>query len=101
MDRKLSLIVRNRKLLKALGTSSAVISSGFLAWQLFGSDKHSRHLTAAPVPLLQDVVVGDGPQYLHLPGSIVADMTSDYDDTSLSPAETREELRSLIPRHLR
>ena len=87
--------------MKALGTSSAVISSGFLAWQLFGSDKHSRHLTAAPVPLLQDVVVGDGPQYLHLPGSIVADMTSDYDDTSLSPAETREELRSLIPRHLR
>ena len=99
MDRKLSVILRNKRLLKTLGTSSAAITSGLLAWQLFGPDTQPQ-LSLSPVQL-QHVEPVQSPQYLHLPGSLVDNMTGDYDDTSLSPAETREELRSLIPRHLR
>ena len=80
MDRTLALVLRNRRLLTALGTSSAVLSSGLVAWQAWrASHQHQ----------------------VELPANIVDGIGSDYDDIALSPAETAEELRCLIPRQLR
>ena len=81
MDRTLALVLRNKKLLTALGTSSAVLSSGFVAWKSWRAS-HSQH-------------------QVELPASIVDGIGSDHDDIALSPAETKEELRCLIPRQLR
>ena len=81
MDRTLALVLRNKKLLTALGTSSAVLSSGFVVWKSWRAS-HSQH-------------------QVELPASIVDGIGSDHDDIALSPAETKEELRCLIPRQLR
>lgn len=81
MDRTLAIVLRNKKVLTALGTSSAVLSSGFVAWQAWRAS-HKQH-------------------QVELPANIVDGIGSDYDDIALSPAETAEELKCLIPRQLR
>jgi len=67
-------------LLAAVGTSSAVISSGLLAWRLFRPEDA---------------------KYLQPSHNVVDGISSHYDDTALSPAETAEELKCFVPRQLR
>ena len=76
MERTLSLIIKRKKLLvAALGTSTA-LSSGLLAWKVFGWEQEPPH-------------------------TVVDGISSHYDDSALSPAETAEELKCLVPRQLR
>ena len=116
MDRKFFQVTRNRKFVTAVGTSGALISSGLLAWRLYsvsrGQDRlqqqqqsgqpttqhqHQQQSRDAPHPDLPK------PQYIDLPQSVLDSiaLTLDHDEVKVSPQETREDLKSLIPRHLR
>ena len=118
MDRKFFQVTRNRKFVTAVGTSGALISSGLLAWRLYNvsreqdrlqqqqqqagppstqQQQHQQQSRDAPHPDLPK------PQYIDLPQSVLDSiaLTLDHDEVKVSPQETREDLKSLIPRHLR
>ena len=49
MDRKLAQITKKKKIMTAVGTSGAVISSGLLAWQIYNL-KASGSRSSSPSP---------------------------------------------------
>ena len=105
MDRKFAQVTRNRKLLTAVGTSGAVISSGLLAWQWYNV-KRSQAVgpleSARAQPQLQNNDAPQ-PQYISVPTKVLDSIAINYnnDDIKINPAETKEDLKSRIPRHLR
>ena len=86
----------------AVGTSGVVISSGLLAWQWYNV-KRSHEVRGQ----LEDVggqrSDGPQPQYIDVPTKVLDRVAINYnnDDIKIDPAETKDDIKSRIPRHLR
>ena len=97
MDRKFTQLTKNKRLFTAVGTSGVVISSGLLAWQWYNVSKSHE------VRGQKEAVGGPQPQYIDVPTKVLDSVAINYnsDDIKLDPAETKEDIKSRIPRHLR
>ena len=89
---------RLRRVRMAASTSAAagglvLLSSGYLAWQTYGG--RSASAAAKPAPRLKASEIKGGPEYIVLPADIAERFKK------LDPIDAKEELKSLIPKHLR
>ena len=111
MDRKLAQVTKNKKILTAVGTSGAVISSGLLAWQVYNLKTNGSRSNSPSSPVHhqqqghQHEQHQQQPQYISLPQNfldhIAINDVINNDDIRMNPAETKEDVKSMIPRHLR
>ena len=98
MDRKFTQLTKNKRLFTAVGTSGVVISSGLLAWQWYNVSKSHE------VRGQKEAVGGPQPQYIDVPTKVLDSVTINYNTDDIprdDPAETKEDIKSRIPRHLR
>ena len=74
-----------------------LLSSGYLAWQAYGGGARSSSSAAAPKPIPRHKAAehSGGPEYVVLPAHIAERFKT------LDPVDAKEELKSLIPKHLR
>jgi hypothetical protein len=82
-----------RRVRRAAGTSAGglvLLSSGYLAWQAYGI----RTSCSTPRVAMATKKVSDGPEYILLPPAL-------SERFKLDPIDAKDELKSLIPRHLR
>ena len=92
---------RLRRVRMATTTSAAagglvLLSSGYLAWQTYGGRSASTAAASRPVPrLCKAAELKGGPEYIVLPADIAERFKT------LDPIDAKEELKSLIPKHLR
>ena len=86
----------------AVGTSSVVISSGLLAWQWYNV-KRSHEVRGQLEPVGAQRSDGPQPQYIDVPTKVLDRVAINYnnDDIKIDPAETKDDIKSRIPRHLR
>jgi len=97
-------VTKNKKMFAAIGTSSVVVSSGLLAWQLYQVRHQQQELQDNLICHKQDQRTEQQcvptPEYIPMPQHIL-DSINQYEEMKLSPVETKEDLKAMIPRHLR
>ena len=89
----------------AIGTSSVLVSSGLLAWQLYQIQSKKQEVEDNNISITchqekQLVEQTNMPQYIPVPQNIL-DNINQFEEMKLSPVETKEDLKSIIPRQLR
>jgi len=106
MDRKFAQVTKNRRIVTAIGTSSLVVSSGIVAWQLYRL-KFMNKVTPENVNRinqermhLEHETGREEREYIPIPQHIL-DNINQYDEMKLSPLETKEDIKSMIPRNLK
>jgi len=101
MERKFTQVTKNKKMIAAIGTSSVLVSSGLLAWQLY-QVQHQQNEVLDTLSSNQQQVENliPKPQYIPVPQKIL-DRINQYEEMKLSPAETKEDLKCMIPRQIR
>ena len=72
-----------------------LLSSGYLAWQAYGGARSSTAAAPKPIPKHKAADHCGGPEYVVLPADIAERFKT------LDPVDAKEELKSLIPKHLR
>ena len=95
MDRKFAqLLVRNGRL--KTGLTGVLVGTGTVAVSLWHLYTRTRSPTDQVTPDL-------GPEYISLPPKVLDSIAINYsnDDMKMDPAETKEDIKSMIPRHLR
>jgi len=102
MERKFAQLTKNKKMFAALGTSSIFVSSGVVAWELYQvQTKKQGTLDNVSLPTEKKQKEGTSkPQYIPVPRHIL-DNINQFEEMKLSPAETKEDIKSIIPKHLR
>ena len=102
MDRKFAQLTKNKRLFTAVGTSGVVISSGLLAWQWYNV-KRSHEIRGLPKDVGEQSSDRPQPQYIDVPTKVLDRVAINYnnDDIKIDPAETKDDIKSRIPRHLR
>jgi len=105
MERTIAKITKNKKMFAAIGTSSVVVSSGLLAWQLYQIQSKNQEVEDNNISITchqekQLVEQTNMPQYIPVPQNIL-DNINQFEEMKLSPVETKEDLKSIIPRQLR
>jgi len=102
MERKFAQVTKNKKMFAAIGTSSVVVSSGLLAWQLYQVQHQQKNeqdtISSHQQQEIEKLI--PKPQYIPVPQKIL-DSINQYEEMKLSPAETKEDLKCMIPRHIR
>lgn len=111
--------IRNKRMFAAIGTSSVVVSSGLIAWQMYHSQQQQEemkeltdrlelqhHFSTSPTShkwQLQSAQAKEDlskPQYIPIPAELL-DRLNRFDEMKLNPVETREDFKAIIPRHLK
>ena len=102
MDRKFAQLTRNRKVLRSTA-SGALIGSGLFAWQLYNSWRQSKDQRIHHEAVDQISSSDPEPEYMELPQKVLDSIAINYnnDNMKMNPADTREDLKSMIPKHLR
>jgi len=97
-------VTKNKKMFAAIGTSSVVVSSGLLAWQLYQVRNKKQELQQDSLSCHQEQQQMEQqasmPQYIPVPQNLL-DSINQFEEMKLSPIETKEDLRSMIPRQLK
>jgi len=95
-------VTKNKKMFAALGTSSVLVSSGLVAWELYQVQNRKQEVldNVSYPPERHKGEEISKPEYIPVPRHIL-DNINQFEEMKLSPAETREDLKSIIPRHLR
>ena len=101
---KLRVALPTRRLARALGTSGLVVGSGIFVWQVYAGTPRQIHtqLATAVHPSARPTAVSARQsqqnrleaEFLYLPSGI-------GDKFKMDPIDAKEELRSMIPKHLR
>ena len=94
------------RIVTAIGTSSLVVSSGIVAWQLYRlkfmnkvTPENVNRLNQETMHLEQETGREER-EYIPIPQHIL-DNINQYDEMKLSPLETKEDIKSIIPRNLK
>jgi len=114
----LNLVRRNKRMLSAIGTSSLVVSSGLIAWQMYQSQQQQEEIRLLQEQLNNGLVSQQQQQlskwlqaeakddwkspvsYVPVPQEFL-DRLNQFDELKLHPMETREDFKAIIPRHLK
>jgi len=105
---------KHKRMFAAIGTSSVVVSSGLLAWQMYqvqqqqeeikqlNDQLHNHHISLQHRKFIADLARDDQskPQYVPVAAELL-ERLNQFDELKLSPQETREDLKAIIPRHLK
>ena len=83
-------LMHSRKMLKLMGTTGLVLSSGYFAWQTY-SLKQTSNVQDRIINVALQTKINPESDYLEIP---------DY-KTSMLPMDSKSEIKSMIPRHLR
>lgn len=120
MDKKTLLLVKNKWRFTAIGTSGALVTTGLFAWKLYCSvaqsrkeqqDKHSLTLNQENLTLdhqdssedndlVYHELIDNKSQYIAVPKNVL-DNIGQFEEIEISPPGTKEDFKSMIPKHLR
>lgn len=116
-----AVVQRNKRMFSAIGTSSLVVSSGLLAWQMYQSQQqqeeikqlqdqlksNSSHQQQQLLKQQTQMLIAESteewknpPQFIPVPKEVL-DKLNQFDELKLHPMETREDFKAIIPRHLK
>jgi pimeloyl-ACP methyl ester carboxylesterase len=110
LEKSFYLIVKNRRMFAAIGTSSLVVSSGLLAWQMYQVQQQQDDMAEVGEQmsgeqrrrLVRELTREEYEkiQYVPVAQEFLSKLNM-FDELKLHPMETKEDFKSIIPRHLK